>query len=88
MYDIGGRISRRCPISQFKDQTVQEALKLYRAYKHGHLPTGRTLDNETAFFCDIMYTCETYEIAAANWDMEQQQKKAEKQRKALKSRGR
>lgn len=86
VYDIGGRPCRRCPLSLLKQATVQHALRLYKAYKRGHLVSAGSLDEQPALYCEVMYTCEALEVSAANWDMKQSQEKANKKTKAMKQR--
>jgi len=88
VYEVAGKPTRRCPISLFKPPAVQAALQLYRAYKRGHLPGPGNWEDQSALFCEVMFCCEGLEASAANWDLDQRQKKAERARKAQTMKGR
>ena len=87
VYELGETVTRRCPISLFKPPDVQDALRLYRSYKAGHLPCPGAMGAQSALFEEVMFHCESFEVQAANWDMEQTKRKAEKLRKARRKRG-
>ncbi len=70
-------------------QAVQTALRLYRNYKAGHLPSPGTMGEQSALFEETMFQCESLEIQAANWDMEQTKHEAKrKRRESKRKRGR
>lgn len=80
VYQIGERITRRCPISQFKPRHVQEALRLFTFFEQGQTPNNSGMQEETELYNEAMFACVQFKNAAASWDAKKHDEKLAKQK--------
>ena len=80
-YDLGSYKTRRCPLALMRQVGVQDALRLYKAWKRGITPKGRGTLAETAFYVRLMCICENLEAEAKNWYETEIDKKHRKKKK-------
>lgn len=69
-YDLGGYVTRRCPLATLKSRWAQAVLELYAHWERGITP-NRELRRETAHYRDAMQLTASLKAESESWYMKQ-----------------